>query len=115
MLRLIVVHEIFHFVWTRLSNRLRKEFTDLLLIEVARGARGELGESAGVKKSLLEAPNERSCNSRVWRDYVCESFCDTAAWLYAGVQRDESFTLANRWRRRRARWFQMTIADSCAC
>lgn len=115
MLRLIVVHEIFHFVWTRLGNRARKNFADLLLLEFARGARGELGESAGVKKSLLELQNEWSCNSRLWREYVCESFCDTAAWLYAGVKRHQSFTLANRWSSRRQNWFQATLRDDCGC
>ncbi len=114
-LRLIVVHEVFHFVWARLGNSVRQQFADLLVTEFARGARGELGESADVKKSLLERRSEWSWNSRLWREYVCESFCDTAAWLYAGVKRDPSFTLANRWRRQRERWFQLTIPDRCRC
>ncbi len=115
MLRLIVVHEIFHFAWPRLGNRARKEFADLLRSEIAAGARGELGESAGVKKTLLKAQSEWSSNSRLWREYVCESFCDTAAWLYAGVNSHKSFTLANRWRRRREEWFEVTIPDGCRC
>jgi hypothetical protein len=114
MLRLIVVHEIFHFVWTRLSNAVRKEFADLLLHELEHGARGELGESASVKKTLLAGPRE-CYKTRLWRDYVSESFCDTAAWLYAGVKRHESFTLKNRWRKRREAWFQAAIGASCKC
>ena len=113
-LRLIVVHEVFHFVWARLSNRARREFADLLLYEIGHRARGELGESAGVKKNLLTAP-EQSYNARLWRDYVCESFCDTAAWFYSGVKHHKSFTLANRWRKRRQAWFQAAVGSCCNC
>jgi hypothetical protein len=47
---------------------------------------------------------------RAWRDYVCESFCDTAAWLYSGVRRHPEFTLAPRFRERRAAWFEAAFA-----
>lgn len=113
MLRLIVVHEIFHFVWMRLANSLRKQFADLLFHELERRAPGELGESAGVRKSLLGAQGAFSPTSQLWRDYVCESFCDTAAWLYAGVERHRSFTLAARWRRLRKSWFQAAVGNGC--
>ena len=43
---------------------------------------------------------------RPWREYLCESFCDTAAWLYGDVRKHEEFTLAARFRQRRAGWFK---------
>jgi hypothetical protein len=94
-LRLITVHEIFHFVWTRLGNTSRRSYAALLKAELAARARGELGESSILKKS----PARTS-------DYICESFCDTAAWLYAGVRRSPHFTLAARWSERRRAWFE---------
>lgn len=114
MLRLIVVHEIFHFVWARLGNRLRREFTALLIKERKCGARGELGESSGEKKRSMIARGAFP-NSRHTRDYVCESFCDTAAWLYSGVKRDPAFTLAKRWKRLRRGWFEMTFSSCRNC
>ncbi len=114
MLRLILLHEIFHFVWTRLDNAARDEFKALLKRESRSGARGELGESSAVKKACI-TQTDLAINSRLWRDYVCESFCDTAAWIYSGVGRDQAFTLANRWRERRKVWFCVTFARGCKC
>ncbi|MGA8028909.1 MAG: hypothetical protein WB992_17345, partial [Bryobacteraceae bacterium] len=70
--RLILVHEIFHFVWARLGNAVRREFDELLAFECKHGARGALGESSGVKKRLLSRGHPHA-----WREYVLESFCDT--------------------------------------
>jgi hypothetical protein len=97
----------------RLGNRAREQFAELLAEECAHRARGELGESAAVKKSLLRS---RDClaGSTQWRDYVCESFCDTAAWLYSGAKSD-AFTLAMGWRERRARWFKVHFASCSKC
>ena len=61
-LPLILVHEIFHFVWARLGNRKRAEYSALLAEERQRNARGELGESAEVRKQL--APGSRDY---VWK------------------------------------------------
>jgi hypothetical protein len=97
-LGLITVHEIFHFVWARLGNPARRAWSALLETEAAAHARGELGESSSLKKSPV-------CT----RDYACESFCDTAAWLYSGVRRSPHFTLAERWRSRRRAWFEHTF------
>ncbi|MBV8807570.1 MAG: hypothetical protein JO033_02750 [Acidobacteriaceae bacterium] len=101
-LRLIVVHELFHFAWPRLSNQSRRAFELLLKTELHRGARGELGESSAAKKRDFGARQSR----RAWRDYVCESFCDTAAWLYSGLAEHPDFTLRSRWRNRRRLWFE---------
>ena len=69
-----------------------------------RGRRGELGWSAEWRKDALGA-DDVAGRTRRWREYCCESFCDTAAWLYSGVERHEEFTLGERWRRGRRAWF----------
>ena len=102
-LRLILVHEIFHFVWLRLGNAKRREFRALLEQEFAAGARGELGESAEVHKLALR---DNVTSDRARREYVCESFCDSAAWLYAGIKSSSNWTLAVRWQRKRKQWFE---------
>ena len=108
LLQLILLHEVFHFVWARLGNRKRAEFAGILEREMEGGARGELGESAGVEKERL-----RKCGgqerSRSWRQYVCESFCDTAAWFYSGRRSHPAVTLAPRWRGRREHWFRVSL------
>jgi hypothetical protein len=104
-LPLIVVHEIFHFVWARLSNATRGSFSALLTNELRLHARGELGESAAVRKQT--DPHRR--------DYICESFCDTAAWLYAPRGNHPHATLAKRWRIRRRLWFEATFRGPVPC
>ena len=104
--RSILIHELFHFVWRRLSNAARCDFNGLLLQEREKRARGELGESSGVGKALLERAGSSGC-ARIWRDYVCESFCDTAAWVYRRAEDSGGVcTLAKRWRNRRRAWFE---------
>ncbi|MBV9406247.1 MAG: hypothetical protein JO211_12955 [Acidobacteriaceae bacterium] len=115
MLALIIVHEIFHFVWTRLGNGSRERFSDLLASEWENGAAGELGESAALKKCLLGERGYKIENPRLWREYICESFCDTAAWLYAGVERHSSFTLPAKWRKRRKAWFAGVLVTPLEC
>lgn len=103
----ILTHELFHFAWARLSNQARRSYEDLLWRELKQRARGELGWSAETRKLGLSGNSASSPYSRrKWRDYACESFCDTAAWLYSGVARHPEFTLAPRHRKRRAEWFQ---------
>jgi hypothetical protein len=114
MLRLIIIHEVFHFVWMRLGNKSRTEFAQLLADEYMYRARGELGDSAAVKKSSL-GPRDCLTNSRRWRDYVCESFCDTAAWRYSGVKQKSASILASRWRKRREIWFNSKFAGCAKC
>jgi hypothetical protein len=104
-LRRIAVHEAFHFAWLRLGNPDRLAFEQLLRAEYQRGARGELGWSAEIRKIGL-TPSDVRNRSRAWREYVCESFCDTAAWLYAGVRRHPEFTLAPVFCRQRKHWFE---------
>lgn len=101
----VFVHEVFHFVWVRLGNPLRRSYEALLAREMAAGARGELGWSAELRKQAL-TEQDATTRSRRWREYACESFCDTAAWLYAPAQRHPEHTLAARWRELRRHWFQ---------
>ena len=104
----IFTHELFHFVWFRLGNPARRSFEDLLIREKRAGAPGELGWSAEWRKMAL-APVDLARRTRRWREYCCESFCDTAAWLYAGLGTHEEFTLPRKFRRTRAAWFRGTI------
>lgn len=108
-LRLIFVHEVFHFVWARFGNRARNEFSAILRNEFENRARGELGESSGVKKHNFFRRVPES-TSREWREYVCESFCDTAAWFYCGRRLSGEATLAARWRNLRSRWICTTFS-----
>lgn len=101
-LRFFLVHELFHFVWSRLGNPKRAEFARLLAQELAGGARGEMDESSALSKERL-----RKASPQRWRDYICESFCDTAACLYAGTRGNSS--LAPRWHKGRQKWFQYLI------
>lgn len=100
----ILVHEIFHFAWVRLSNDFRQSWRQLLTGEFARGARGELGWSAESRKSAIRS-SAAVTSARAWSEYSCESFCDTAAWIYAANGEHEEFTLAQRFREIRRMWF----------
>ena len=106
----IFVHEIFHFVWVRLGNPKRIAYERLLAQEIRAGARGELGWSAERRKRGLR-PEDAAGRGRRWREYCCESFCDTAAWLYAGIRRHAEFTLARRCARQRAQWFAQNLGS----
>jgi len=99
-LRRILIHELFHFAWVRLGNARRAGYEAVVRREMEERARGELGWSAEMRKDKLPV----RAGGR-WREYVCESFCDTGAWMYAGVKRHDEYTLAARFRRRRAAWF----------
>jgi hypothetical protein len=106
----VFAHELFHFVWLRAGNPLRRSWEALLNAELAAHARGELGWSAAWRKEAL-ATSDRRRRDRRWREYCCESFCDTAAWLYSGVSRHPEFTLAARFRARRRLWFGKTLGN----
>lgn len=105
----IFVHELYHFVWLRAGNPVRLSYGELLRGECLAGARGELGWSAEWRKRKLGARDWES-RSRRWREYCCESFCDTAAWLYSGARHAE-FTLSRRCRAGRRAWFQRTMEN----
>ena len=100
----IFVHELFHFVWLRLGNGRRWSYEGLVAGELRNKVRGELGWSAEWRKTKLE-PRDWRERTRIWREYCCESFCDTAAWRYAGVKKHREFTLAADARAAREDWF----------
>jgi len=104
----ILVHEIFHFAWVRLSNRTRRSWENVLASEVSRRISGELGWSAEWRKQKLTARDAR-LRSPAWRRYACESYCDSAAWLFAGLSRHAEFTLAAPARRARRLWFKQLV------
>jgi hypothetical protein len=106
----ILVHELFHFVWVRLGNPTRRSYELLLREEWKQRARGELGWSAESRKRMLADAALRTGGSPRWREYLCESFCDTAAWIYSGVRRHPEYTLAARHRNRREEWFRRVFS-----
>jgi hypothetical protein len=110
-LRFIFVHEVFHFVWSRLGNTRRNEYVRLVAQEVASNARGELGESSSVKKEELRGDSAISSSPAVWRDYACESFCDSAAFLFTGVVVHEGAKLGKTWIAFRRKWFEQNLRD----
>jgi hypothetical protein len=101
LLRGILLHELFHFAWVRAGNGVRRNYAALLREELSKGARAEMGESSEVSKRKLDETNRPAR----WKHYVCESFCDTAAWYFSPA-RNGSPRLAARWRRKRANWFR---------
>lgn len=105
----ILTHERFHFVWVRLGNPLRLDWERLLQNEANRRARGESGWSAEWRKREL-TPSDLTNRTRRWREYCCESFCDTAAWIL--TESETELTLANRWCVGRKRWFSRHIVSS---
>jgi len=107
----VFVHELFHFAWQRLGNPRRMSYERLLVAECEARAHGELGWSAEWRRSAL-LPDDLELRSRRWREYCCESFCDSAAWLYSGVKEHPEFTLPSRFRARRRVWFRKAIETS---
>jgi hypothetical protein len=102
----ILAHERLHFLWPRLGNPRRLSWEAILQNELARRARGEMGWSAEWRKLKL-TPADLTNRTRFWREYCCESFCDTGAWLQTGVESEG--TLANRYRMGRKTWFSRHI------
>lgn len=97
----VVAHELFHFVWLRMNNRQRHVWGALLATERTRG---ELGWSSEWRRKELGLDDAR-LNTRRWREYVSESFCDTGAWVATGMPGDQDVTPGRRWLARRKRFF----------
>lgn len=106
----ILLHEVFHFAWVRLGNPRRLAYEAVLEAELRNRAKGELGWSAEWRKDKLSRW-DRSARSRKWREYVCESFCDTGAWVYAGLKSHEEWTLPVRFRKKRRAWLVRIIEE----
>ena len=105
----ILIHEIFHFAWVRLGNPTRRSWEDLVASHLS--ARGELGWSSESRKHKLR-PGDAQRRTARWRRYVCESFCDSAAWLWASLARHDEFTLGARARRARKNWLEREFSSS---
>jgi hypothetical protein len=101
----ILIHELFHFAWMRLSNQQRVAWEQVLARELREQVRGELGWSAEWRKELLTRTDPRLRTPK-WRRYACESFCDSAAWMYAGLRAHDEFTLPAASCLKRRRWFR---------
>ena len=100
-LKRIWIHELSHFVWWRASNQTRRSWERVLITE---GKRGELGWSAQWRKNRLTA-GDREQRTKAWREYCCESFCDTAAWLAGSSATHPEATLSRRASEVRRKWF----------
>lgn len=103
----ILIHELLHFAWLRLGNPKRRAFESLVAGEIRRRVGGELGWSAERMKATLSRA-DRVRRSRRWREYICESFCDSGAWLLAGSGRGAEFTLPAAARKARRAWFEQS-------
>ncbi len=107
-LRRILIHELFHFVWVRLSNEKRRSFEKLLRKQFK--SRGELGWSAEYRKRDLKSRDVRQRTLK-WREYCCEAFCDTAAYRYSRARRHDEFTLPVSRCRERILWFGKNLGS----
>ena len=107
----ILIHELFHFAWVRLSNQKRLAWEQVLAGELRERVKGELGWSAEWRKEIL-TPADPRLRTPKWRRYACESFCDSAAWIFAGLPEHDEFTLAAAPRRLRRRWFTEQFSES---
>ena len=87
-----------------LSNASRRSWEAVLKAEYESRVTGELGWSAELRKRRLTVA-DLARRTPAWRRYACESFCDSAAWLYSGLVKHEEFTLPPGARRGRRGWF----------
>ena len=110
VLERIFVHEVFHFVWSKLGNKLRASYEEIVIDEFDSGVEGELGWSAESLKQQVSAADRKN-RTRRWKDYVCESFCDTAGWLFGSASRYSEMTLGRPERDIRRRWFREHVVD----
>ncbi len=104
-LKRIFLHELFHFAWVRLSNGKRLKYEEVLRREFDSGARGELGWSAEMRKIQISAADFEK-RSRKWREYICESFCDTASWWFGESRSHPEHTLSRRYHASRRAWYR---------
>jgi len=105
----ILLHEYFHFAWVRLGNQKRWAWEQYLAEEWRAGARGEAGWSAEWRKKELTAKDVAARTKR-WREYCCESFCDTGAWIQSGVDKENTLSAAHQLNR--ALWFTKQFGET---
>jgi hypothetical protein len=107
----ILVHEYLHFAWVRLGNPRRAAWEGFLKAEWDEHVGGEAGWSAEWRKQKLSAQDVAE-RSRRWRDYCCESFCETGALVSCGAGRE--VTLAVSRQRARVAWFRRNLGIKLA-
>jgi hypothetical protein len=111
VLRFMFVHELFHFAWVRLGNVRRDQYSRLLRDELDSKARGELGESSAVKKAELLVQGGLSLRQKIWSEYVCESFCDSAGSIFTDGPVHNGAKLGKDWTALRHEWFLRNLGD----
>jgi hypothetical protein len=113
-LKRILLHELAHFAWVRLGNSRRREWGSHLETEFRAKVPGECGWSAERRKQKLELPDAVH-RARAWREYCCESFCDTAAWVWSGspARRCSEVTLGSRVLERRRHLLLQLTGSKC--
>ncbi len=109
----ILAHEIFHFVWWKLAPSTRSQYEAIIQTELAAALPGEMGWSAQWRKEALP-PANRARRTPRWREYLCESFCDTAAAHLLSLRAHDEITLPAAARRLRARWMRSFLAAAHA-
>ena len=92
-----------------LARRARIQLGDRLCALLEQRARGELGWSSELRKLGISRLDIRY-QTRNWRNYLCESFCDTLAWRFCGLRKHDEFTLSMRYRRWRREWLDSSLA-----
>ena len=116
----ILYHELCHFLWPRLGNQRRRRFRELIRRELRERVRGELGYSSEIRRAALSAASRKGISrrslARQQRDYFCECFCDTGAYVLLGSERrtnHSEFTLSRAARERRARaWEAVALSNT---
>jgi hypothetical protein len=91
----------------RLGNPLRRQDDELVRAETCAG---ELGWSSEWRKRELTRADRRDRTLR-WREYCCESFCDTASWIHGGMGNHPEFTLCRKSSALRATWFRNALGN----
>ncbi len=110
----ILAHEIFHFVWWKLPPATRGQYANIIRAERLSSVPGEMGWSAEWRKNAL-APSDWFAGTRRFRDYLCESFCDSAAALIVSLKQHPEITLPAGARRARFAWLRNWMEVSLTC
>ena len=103
----IMAHEMFHFVWRRLDNKTRFEWEKLLASERTVL---DLGWSAESRRRVMTRADIKQRTKR-WREYCCEAFSDTAAWIFSPRLPHDEFSLPAAARRQRRLWFVRLLKE----
>ncbi len=99
----ILAHEIAHFIWWKAGSVRRQQYRELVIEELVAGVPGEMGWSAESRKVRLGERHRREA-TRSFREYLCESFCDTVSACILSLSIHDEITLPKRERDRRLRW-----------